>query len=183
VSASDPGPASAFLLRHRDALAATAELGPVADLACGRGRNAVELARSGRTVIGLDRSGVALAELRVRAAAAGAPVLPVRTDLESGAAIPLRPGSCGAVVVVRYLHRPLCAGLARLLAPGGLLLYETFTQAQASLPYGPENPLFLLEPDELPRLFPGLAVVAAEEGFFEDGRRWALSRLLARREG
>jgi hypothetical protein len=85
------------------------------------------------------------------------------------------------VIVVRYLHRPLSAELAGLLAPGGLLLYETFTRDQGTVPYGPENPAFLLDPGELTLLFPSLVPLEAEEGWFDDGRRWALSRLLARK--
>ncbi|MGI9431206.1 MAG: class I SAM-dependent methyltransferase [Myxococcota bacterium] len=179
----EPEPASAFVLRHRALLDATAPLGPVADVACGRGRNTLELARGGRTVVGIDRSASALHDLTRSAASAALPVQAVRADLEADAAIPLRTASCGAVVVTRYLHRSLCDALAELLAPGGLLLYETFTRDQTSLGYGPKNPAFLLEPGELPRLFPSLQVVAAEEGLFEDGRRYALARLLARREG
>lgn len=181
MSPPEPEPASAFVLRHRALLGATAPLGPVADLACGRGRNALELARGGRTVIGIDRSASALEDLAQRAAGAALPVQAVRADLESAAAIPLRTASCGAVVVARYLHRSLCDALAELLAPGGLLLYETFTRDQEKLGYGPKNPAFLLEAGELPRLFPRLTVVAAEEGLFEDGRPYALGRLLARR--
>ena len=177
----EPEPASAFVLRHRALLDATTPLGPVAELACGRGRNALELARGGRTVIGIDRSASALRDLTERAARAALPVQAVRADLESGAEIPLRPASCGAVVVTRYLHRSLSDALAALLAPGGLLLYETFTRDQEKLGYGPRNPAFLLEVGELPRLFPRLTVVAAEEGLFEDGRPHALARLLARR--
>ena len=182
MSESRPSRASAFVLGHRADLAATAALGPAADVACGRGRHAVELARAGLRVVALDRSREALSELARESAAAALPVHPVRADLESGSGIPLRPASCGAVVVTRYLHRPLCRQLVELLVPGGLLLYETFTRAQANLPYGLENPAFLLEPGELPALFPGLSVVTAEEGLFEDGRPWELARLLARRE-
>jgi tellurite methyltransferase len=181
VSQSAAGRPSAFLLRHRAALAATAALGPAADVACGSGRHALALARAGLRVVAIDRSAPALSELAAAAAAQSARVAAVRADLETAAGLPLRPATCGAVVVTRYLHRPLCPSLAGLLVPGGLLLYETFTRDQAKLPYGPRNQAFLLAPGELPRLFPGLAVVDAEEGLFEDGKRWALARLLARR--
>jgi hypothetical protein len=54
-------------------------------------------------------------------------------------------------VVTNYLHRPLLADLVRTLAPGGVLIYETFAQGHER--FGkPSNPAFLLEPGELLRL-------------------------------
>ena len=90
---------------------------------------------------------------------------------------------CGALLVFRYLHRPLCAALAASLRPGGLLLYETFTTAQRELGYGPRNPAFLLEPGELPRLFPELEILETWEGLSPGPTPSALARLLARRPG
>jgi hypothetical protein len=86
------------------------------------------------------------------------------------------------VLVFRYLWRPLAPALAALLAPGGLLVYETFTLAQEKLPHGPRNPAFLLRPGELRELFPGLRVRLFEEGLFGAGpERQALARLVAER--
>ena len=53
---------------------------------------------------------------------------------------------CGAILVFRFLHRPLAQDIERVLAPGGLLLYETFTTQQRELERGPRNAAFLLEP-------------------------------------
>ena len=49
-----------------------------------------------------------------------------------------------------------------------MLIYETFTRAQAARGR-PTNPAFLLEPGELPRLVAPLEVVRSREGEF-DGR-------------
>jgi len=176
-AAPEPSP---FLLRHLGALVAAARGRSAADVACGRGRNARALAARGARAVGLDRDAGALREL---AGAPGPPVDVVRCDLEAGLAPPLRAASLGAVVVTLFLHRPLCPALAALLAPGGLLLYETFTRPQGKLPYGPEDPAFLLRESELPGLFPTLRVVAFEEGVFGTPRPCHLARLLARREG
>jgi hypothetical protein len=67
------------------------------------------------------------------------------------------------ILVTRYLHRPLVPALANALKPGGLLLYETFTLAQAQNGH-PTNPDFLLVPGELSRLVAPLRVVRQREG-------------------
>ena len=139
---------------------AASALGPVADLACGRGRHALEVAEWGIPVLGVDRSVEFLAELKRRAGARALPVQPIRGDLEAEGFTPLRPGSCGAVLIFRFLHRPLAPHVEALLAPGGLLLYETFTRAGAGGEGGPNNPAFRLAEGELPGLFPGLRNVS-----------------------
>jgi hypothetical protein len=73
---------------------------------------------------------------------------------------------------------------ARRCSHRGLLVYETFTERQRELGYGPVNPAFLLESGELPRLFPELAVVESVEGRVGTGtsRAW-LAGLVARKAG
>jgi hypothetical protein len=105
----------------------------------------------------------------------------VRTDLEAGLDIPVAPASCGAVLVFRFLVRPLAQAIVQALRPGGLLLYETFTTHQRNLGQHPRNPAFLLSPNELPRLFSALRVIAYEELVKESPRPAALARLVARR--
>lgn len=156
---------------------------PVLDLACGRGRHALAVARWDRSVLALDRDADALRGLRDRARAEGLRVQPLRLDLESGFGIPLQPESCSVILVFRFLFRPLCAAITACLRPGGLLAYETFTRHQLAAGHGPRNPAFLLEPGELPRLFPGLEPLRHEEGWFDGVRPRAMARLLARRPG
>ncbi len=174
--------ASALVTRHFELLVAPAR-GPVLDLACGRGRHAAPLAEAGARVIALDRSADHLAELAARVAgSAAAGLLRVRADLEANDRIPLRDGSCGSVLVFRYLHRPLCGEISRVLRPGGLLLYETFTTGQRAFGGGPRRPEFLLEPGELPELFPGLSTVFYDERV--DGEaETALASLVAEKPG
>jgi tellurite methyltransferase len=179
-----PSPPSGLFLSRRDALRASAALGPVVDLACGRGRHALAAASLGLPTLALDRDAGALASLAQAARAGGLPFHPVRADLERGEEIPIRPSSCGAILVFRFLYRPLAPAIADALAPGGLLLYETFTTRHPSVSRsGPRNPAFLLGEGELPTLFPGLAVLCFEEGVFAsaDGAPQALARLAARK--
>jgi SAM-dependent methyltransferase len=175
------GEPSRFFLCQRQRLRQAADLGPVLDLACGRGRHALAAAADGARVVAMDRDPGRLAELAAAASRRRLPVLCVRTDLETPAGIPVRPGSCGAVLVFRFLFRPLAAAIEQALAPGGLLLYETFTIHQRDLPHGPANRAFLLEPGELPGLFPGLEILASWEGLTPGPRPEAVARLAARR--
>lgn len=182
ASAASAGAPSPFVLAWLDAAVAAAARGPALDLACGRGRHALALAARGVRTVGLDRDPAALAALASEGRARGLALACVRADLEGGGGLPIGPGRLGVLVVSRYLWRPLAPALASALAPGGLLLYETFTRAQRELGHGPRNPAFLLAPGELARLFPGLDVLAFEEGLVEAARGpEALARLAARR--
>ena len=174
---------SPHLLAHLDRLRAAAALGPVLDLACGRGRHAIALAEAGVGVLAIDRDPEAIAALAGAARARCLRVQPLRADLETPHGIPVRAGSCGAILVFRFLFRALAPAIAEALAPGGLLLYETFTIDQRSLPQGPRNPAFLLERGELPRLFPGLEVLDAWEGIRGGLEPEAVASLCARRPG
>jgi len=138
---------------------------------------------TGATRVGIDRDPMALAGLLAAARERGLAVSALRADLETSHGIPLRAGSCGAILVFRFLFRPLAAAIEAALAPGGLLLYETFTLDQRSLPHGPRNPAFLLAPGELPTLFPGLEVLTFSESTVATPWPQALARLTARRPG
>lgn len=170
----EPAP---FLTEVLDSLPAPG--GWVLDLACGQGRNALALGARGDRVIGLDRDAGALRELALagRERAVGA----VCSDVEAGYGIPFESATCDIILVFRFLFRPLSSEIERVLAPGGLLVYETFTVHQKNLGYGPRNPAFLLRPGELPGLFPGLLTEHHEEGQFDQPKPQAVARLLARK--
>jgi tellurite methyltransferase len=148
--------------------------GDAIDVACGRGRNALWLAARGFNTLAVDRDATAIAELRDAAEQSRLPLRAEVKDLEHGGpeGRPLPEGAALAVaafdviVVVHYLHRPLFPALTAAIRPGGVLVYETFTRAQA-LRGKPTNPAFLLEPAELPGLVAPLDVIDAREGEFE----------------
>jgi SAM-dependent methyltransferase len=178
VSRPEPSP---FFERQAAHLREACRRGPLLDLACGRGRHALAAARLGIRVLALDRDRAALAALASTARAEALPVAPLRADVERPPRLPLAAGRLGAVLVFRFLCRELAPELASCLAPGGLLVYETFTIHQREVAYGPRNPAFLLRPGELPRLFPGLEVLELEEGWTAGARPEALARLVAQR--
>jgi SAM-dependent methyltransferase len=176
ADAASPSP---FFETWREAIRDAGRLGPALDLACGRGRHARATAALGVPCLAIDRDAQVLASLEARALPA--PLLRVRADVEAGLGIPVRPGTCGVVLVFCFLFRPLAAAIAECLRPGGLLLYETFTVRQRDTGRGPRNPAFLLEPGELPRLFPGLAPLACEEGWRGGASASHLASLAARK--
>jgi rhodanese-related sulfurtransferase len=146
------------------------------DVACGRGRHALLLAIAGLEVRAVDRGAEAVAGLRWAAGRLGLPVTAEVVDLEAPAA-DLGDALYDLIVCVHYLHRPLFPALRRALKPGGILIYETFTTAQAARGK-PTNPDFLLQPGELRRLVAPLAILREREGEFE-GR--SVASIAARR--
>jgi SAM-dependent methyltransferase len=112
----------------------------VLDVACGHGRHVHWLARAGHHVTAIDRDPALLAPLAALAT-------PLVADLEAGP-WPLPGRRFDAVVVTNYLWRALFPALKAAVAPGGLLIYETFAQAHAALGR-PRRPEFLLRPGEL----------------------------------
>ena len=176
---------SPFLLRHRETLCDATATGFLLDLACGRGRHSRAALGWGLTVVALDRDRQSLRELATCAALSPRPtasrLLPVCADAEAGHPLPFAPGSLRAIVVTRFLHRPLAPTLIDGLAPGGVLLYETFTERQRELGTGPRNPDYLLQEGELLRLFAPLQVLDYEEGLRKTGSGEWVASLLGRR--
>ena len=133
---------------------------PVLDVACGLGRHLRWFATRGHPVTGVDRAPQAVEA----AAAVGEAVC---ADIEHGP-WPVEGRSFGAVVVTNYLWRPLLPRIVASVAPGGVLLYETFASGNETVGR-PAQPAFLLQPGELLRACASLRVVAYEEGFLAGG--------------
>jgi SAM-dependent methyltransferase len=148
--------------------------GAVLDVASGAGRHARLFASLGHPVTAVDRDQAALDTLRDEPL-----ITPLAADLE-GAAWPLSDEArFAAVIVTNYLHRPLFAQLARSLAPGGVLIYETFAQGNETVGK-PSNPAFLLAPGELlDRVRGQLRVVAFQDGFLAQPRPAYVQRICA----
>jgi len=97
------------------------------DVACGAGRHALLLARQGFDVLAVDVSDVAVALLRERAAADALRLRAARLDLDEG----LPAGTFDVVTCTHFLDRSLWPALREAVAPGGLLLFQTFTAEHA----------------------------------------------------
>ncbi len=148
--------------------------GPVLDLAAGAGRHTALFLQLGHPVTAVD-----IDTERLRPLASHPRLHTVRADLE-GAAWPLD-GAFAGVIVTNYLWRPLFPHLAAAVAPGGVLIYETF--ARGNERFGkPSNPDFLLKPNELRDVFGGeLEIIEFEQVETGPPRPSVVQRLAARR--
>jgi len=166
---------SAFLAECAAALPAP---GRALDLACGTGRNAVYLADLGFAVEAVDISAEALAIGRARA-----PALPIRWlehDLDSGF---VPEAGYDVIVNIRFVNLALLESLVPWLRPNGVMIVEQHLATPRDDVIGPRNPAFRVAPGELARLASTLAIESVQEDVLvdPDGRKAALSRLLARR--
>lgn len=116
----------------------------------------------------------ALRSLSDSARAEALPVFPLCADLER---FPWPTDRFDMIVVTRYLDRRMFGRLCHALAPGGILLYETFTEHQRQHQRGPTSPDHLLKPGELRTLVRGLDVLFDEEVMEPE----AVARIAARR--
>ena len=164
---------STWLTANEDLLPRT---GDALDVACGGGRHAVWLAERGLRTCAVDRDEEAVRELAHEAERRALPLRAEVLDLEAGP-VHFSPPAYDLIVVVHYLHRSLFPTLIGSLRPGGVLVYDTFTRAQAARGH-PRNPAFLLEPGELVALVRPLEILASREGDY-DGRM--VASVIARR--
>lgn len=125
------------------ALAARVD-GPIVELAVGTGRLAVPLAAAGYRVVGMDLDPAMLARARARAERAG-PDVAARLELVEADLIDVGPADAGRfglailglnsilLLAERGLQRRAVATMARLVAPGGLVVIDTWLPEAADL--------------------------------------------------
>lgn len=163
--------ASEWIVRWTHLLRANSR---VLDLACGSGRHLRWFADQGHSVLGMDRDIDQCGER-------GPSIALLQADIEAEPwPLQMANGTTqtfDAVVVTNYLWRPLFPRILQSVAPGGVLLYETF--AAGNQAFGrPARPDFLLQPQELLKACCGLHVVAYENGLLSDPHR-AVQRIAA----
>ena len=141
--------------------------GPVLDVAAGAGRHTKLFNKLGHVVTAIDKD---ISTLKLLQKENNIEVLSV--NLEGKATIftkggPLYKRKFAGIVVVNYLHRPLMRHLLAALAPGGILIYETFAVGN-ELFSRPRNPDHLLSSGELIKLVSGkLQIIAFEQGIIK----------------
>ncbi len=152
---------------------------PLLDLACGDGHNGLFLASMGFPLVLADWSEEALKLSGDTARHLGVTVELRQIDLEKEDIYPFENDFFSAVLVFRYLHRPLIPFIRKALRSGGLLIYETFTAEQAQ--FGkPKNPEHLLKPGELFSWFQDWEIIYSFEGMKENPRK-AVAQLICRK--
>jgi SAM-dependent methyltransferase len=174
--------------------------GEVLDLACGSGRHTQLFLELGYSVVAVDRDTSALRqwapaqpqrltimeydlENTLSATSASQSKSPVfGTTIATNVDWPFSEHRFEAIVVTNYLYRPLLEVMMRSLAPGGILIYETFANGNAR--FGkPSNPNFLLASGELLTLAANpvnaLRVIAFEEGYIDTPAPAIVQRLCA----
>lgn len=140
---------------------------PVLDLACGGGRNGLYLVENNLPVIFADVNPEALEQIKTSVSGLNTQKQKRekywQVDFEQADITPLQGQSFAAIMVFRYLHRPLFAQIKAAIKPGGMIIYETFTEQQAQ--FGrPKNPDFLLKSAELIELFSDWQILHSFEG-------------------
>ena len=151
--------------------------GSALDLACGLGHNAIWLAQQGWTVDAIDVSPAGLELAQQLAECQRVHVNWIAADLDDY--MP-QSGLYDLVTVFRYLDRKRVPPIVSIaLAPGGHLVYETFSSRQFERADNHlKNPAFALQPGELPLLFENLEPITHQEVELDDG---AMAQFFARK--
>ncbi len=142
------------------------------DLASGAGRDSVYLAMQGWRVVAVDSSETALVRCDTTAKHHGVSLTTVAANLEKNFSFnqfDALKDDPDAIVVCRYLHRPLFAALKQKLKPGGLIAYHTFMVGSEQFG-SPRNPNYLLQQGELASIFEGYDILLDEVVTLGDGR-------------
>jgi len=119
--------------------------GTALDLACGRGANAICLAKNGLNVMAWDISSSALKHLSHDAKENG---LTVNSEVRDISKHPPETDSFDVIVVSRFLDRNIIPDIRNAIISDGLIFYQTFIIDKVN-ETGPNNPDYLLDKNEL----------------------------------
>lgn len=165
----------------------------ILDLACGGGRNGLYLIENKIPTVFADAKPSALEQVRQsllvepylsNKALADLWLVDFEKNILANDNIdnqPLRNKLFAAIIIFRYLHRPLFEQIKQAIVPGGMVIYETFTVDQAQ--FGrPKNPDFLLNHGELTQIFSDWKILHSFEGIVENsnnGEKQAIAQIVA----
>jgi SAM-dependent methyltransferase len=150
-----------FLKRVFDELLHNAEPGQALDLAGGAGRNSIYLLERGWHVKLMDISEVGLGLAREKAKADAERFSTQQADLN--AITEFGADQYDLILIFYFLKRELFPAIVRALKPGGFLVYRTYTIDRMKVPGGPDDPRYLLQPNELLSAFSELRVLHYHE--------------------
>ncbi len=159
---------------------------PILDLACGSGRNGLFLIANDTPVMLADINSEALERVKQSLNSLTAEQQKLaqywQEDFEQVGTTPLQGKSFSAVIVFRYLHRPLFDQIKTAIKPGGMIIYETFTEQQAQ--FGrPKHPDYLLRSGELVELFSDWKILHSFDGVVSastnDDSKQAIAQIVA----
>jgi tellurite methyltransferase len=153
--------------------------GIVLDLAGGAGRHAIWLAKQGWEITLIDISETGVEQARQNAGPLASRIHLVVDDLTHFKSSQTEfEAAFDVVMAFFFLKREIFSELVTAVRPGGLLVYKTYTRAQAELRSGPKDRAHLLDSGELLKLASGLNV----PHYGEDVAETATAELVARRE-
>ena len=135
------------------------ETGTALDAACGRGANALFLARHGLQTHAWDISSEALKIIAAAAAREGVQLITEQRDVVLQ---PPAADSFDVIVVTHFLERRIIDSLIAALRPNGQIYYQTFIKDKRDA-IGPNNPEYRLDTNELLRLFSALRIIYYRE--------------------
>ncbi len=152
--------------------------GTVLDVACGLGRHALHFSKLNHPVAIVDRAQTAMDSVASQLPASSQCIT---ADIENGPWPFMdsagQPQQFAGVVVTNYLWRALLPTIVQSVAPGGVLIYETFAVGNETVGK-PSRPDFLLQSGELLAACAGLRIVAYEDGFVSNPERF-VQRIVA----
>src|SRR6267378_291026 len=137
--------------------------GRALDVAGGAGRHSLWLAERGWQVDLVDVSDVGTALAREKANSAGVTIHTRVLDLGEATSADLGTEQYDLIVIFFYLRRQLFPAILAALRPGGCLIYKTYTIAQLQFDKGPRDAEFLLQPDELRKVFGQMEILHYRE--------------------
>lgn len=151
-----------FLAENFDYLAPGSR---VLDMGMGEGRNAVFLAQKGHKVTGVDISSVAIKKSNVLAKEFGVKVKGIVGTLTK---YNFPENHFDAIICFYYVDRALTEKIYKWLKPGGVIIYEAYTEKQKKMKghrkYSDDQ---YLQPRELLTMFDGMNILKYEEPMHE----------------
>ncbi len=166
-----PGQAASILTKYL----AEASVGRALDIACGMGRNTVYLAEHGFVVDAVDISGEALSQIP-----ASDKIFTIEADLDEYV---IAKDSYDLMINCHYLDRAMFSAIKDGLKEEGVLIFETFVEAEGEDFHQPSNPDFLLQSEELKSAFIDLDIIQYEETVSQNlrGEKVKIASLVARK--